>query len=182
MQSQKWRLYKSFSRISNSRRKKKKRPQNMEESAYISWLKAHLPVTQFVIDTCANNRAGNSICSKRDPSFLIKHPRKEENQHQIERGVNARFIHAQRMLDLFGFPDFTAASLPPDVSSPPHESFNCRARRIQGWSDVQIEYGFARGLRWSRIVINHIADFLRTGSRLTGYKPVVSVKRRLRTG
>lgn len=75
--------------------------------------------------------------------------------------------------------DCTTAGAPPDVSSPAHQSLNCRCGAIQSWSNIEIEHRLAGGLRRSRVVINHVTDLLLARRGLSHHEPIVSVKWRV---
>lgn len=74
------------------------------------------------------------------------------------------------------FPDRSTAGPPPDIPSPPHQPFDRSRRRIEGWSNVEVEDRLARWLRGSRVIVDHIANLLRARGCHALDEPVVSVK------
>ena len=80
------------------------------------------------------------------------------------------------MLPSLGLPDTSTTSSPPDVTTPPHHPFGGGRRTVEGWSDIEIEYWFARWFGLAAVVVDYVADFAGTGRGGAGNVPIVAVE------
>lgn len=90
----------------------------------------------------------------------------------------ARVRYVGAVISLVLFSSNTAAGSPPNVSTPFHQTFNSSGGSINGRSDVEIENGLSRRLRWTGVVINDITDLFWSPWCLALDIPIVSVEGR----
>ena len=77
-------------------------------------------------------------------------------------------------LDLFA--RLAASRLPPHIATPSHQAFRSSSRR-HCWSNVEVEDGFASGLRGSGVVVDHVSNLLLDSICFSDNVPIVAIKR-----
>ncbi len=80
-------------------------------------------------------------------------------------------------LDLFA--RLAASRLPPHIATPSHQAFRSSSRR-HCWSNVEVEDGFASGLRGSGVVVDHVSNLLLDSICFSDNVPIVAIKGRFR--